>query len=217
MDGYLLHPLIAFGLPQVCSPNQLSLTIYVSRKEYAYQNEYGLVNSHWHNEVSTSNWRKVSISSKCLCLRATICFFNWENSNFMISSHSPIVASLTPSSKSLSLNLSVEIATDATGDKTSALGKRGYMSFTAIIASTHMALSSLLSALKCSLFFVPVHTENLLLSDLFSRTEHTYKCITWKTNRQLLNHWRINFTSVSRTPTTRSQKLNSLNKRMNNF
>ncbi|KAK7279594.1 hypothetical protein RJT34_24647 [Clitoria ternatea] len=34
------------------------------------------------------------------------------------------------------------------------------------IASTHIALSSIFSALKCSLFFVPVHTENLLSSDL---------------------------------------------------
>jgi len=124
--------------------------------------------------VSTSKWRSVSISRDCCCLRATICFCNCENSDFMISSLSLIAVSLTPSIKSRSLNLSVETSTEATGDIASALDKRGNKSLTAIIASTQVALSSLLSALKCSLFFVPVHTENLLSSDLFSLTEHTY-------------------------------------------
>ena len=85
-----------------------------------------------------------------------------------------MAASLTPSSKSRCLNFSVDNATFwAAGAMSSALDTRGNMSFTAFNASTHAALSSLLSALKCSLFFVPVYTENLLSSDLLSPIEHT--------------------------------------------
>lgn len=146
--------------------------------------------------MSTSKWRSVSISSDCFCLRATICFCNWENSNLTISSTSLIAVSRTPSIKRRSLNLCVETSGEEKGDIASDLGKRGNKSLTALIASTQEALSSLLSALKCSLFFVPVLTENLLSSELFSLTEHTYTKYSMQIyNFNTLTHhfWMLHF------------------------
>ena len=114
------------------------------------------------------------MSNNCFCLRTTRCFCISNSSLLIMSSLSWMVTSLSPSSKRRCLNFSVEITMLSTaGPISSALDTRGNMSLTAFNASNHDALSSLLSALKCSLFFVPVYTENLLSSDLLSLIEHT--------------------------------------------
>lgn len=119
------------------------------------------------------------MSNNCFCLRTTRCFCISNSSLFIMSSLSWMVASLSPSSKRRCLNFSVETTMLSTaGPISSALDTRGNMSLTAFNASNHDALSSLLSALKCSLFFVPVYTENLLSSDLLSLIEHTLRCIS---------------------------------------
>jgi len=121
----------------------------------------------------TSNWRNVSTSRACFCLRTTRWLWRSENSSLIICSLSFIASSLNPSSINLCLNLFVETTTSPPFPVSSPLfGTRGYKSFTACKASIHSTLSSLLPALKCNVF-VPVNIENLLSSDLLSLIEET--------------------------------------------
>lgn len=122
--------------------------------------------------LGTSNCLKVSISIRCFCLSSISWFCKDANSFLIISSLSWIADSLTPSFISCCLNLSVETATSSTGAINSLLDILGNISFTACNASIHAILSSLVSALRCSLF-VPVKIENLLSSDLLSRMDET--------------------------------------------
>lgn len=123
----------------------------------------------------TSNCRRVSISMDCFCRRRINWFCKAENSVLIICSQSKMAVSLTLSSCSRCLSFSVETAIPSTDAISSLFDIRGNISFTASKASTHVALSSRVSALKCSLF-VPVNIENLLSSDLLSLMEETW----WK-------------------------------------
>nr|GMD74685.1 Os12g0285650 [Ipomoea batatas] len=82
--------------------------------------------------------------------------------------------SLTCSSIRRFRNFSVETEMLSKGAINSLLESLGNISFTVCSASVQAILSSLVSALKCSLF-VPVKIENLLSSDLLSRIDETYK------------------------------------------
>lgn len=88
---------------------------------------------------------------------------------------SAMAASLTPSCCSRCLSRSVETATAAAvspGPTISLEDILGNMSLVARSASSHAALSSLVSARRCSVF-VPEKIENLLSSDLLSLTVDT--------------------------------------------
>nr|GMD76187.1 Os12g0285650 [Ipomoea batatas] len=85
-----------------------------------------------------------------------------------------MAASLTRSSIRRFRNFSVETEMLSKGAINSLLESLGNISFTVCSASVQAILSSLVSALKCSLF-VPVKIENLLSSDLLSRIDETYK------------------------------------------
>nr|GLL44482.1 Os12g0285650 [Ipomoea trifida] len=84
-----------------------------------------------------------------------------------------MAASLTCSSIRRFRNFSVETEMLSKGAINSLLESLGNISFTVCSASVQAILSSLVSALKCSLF-VPVKIENLLSSDLLSRIDETY-------------------------------------------
>uniref|UniRef100_A0A0A9DI59 Uncharacterized protein n=1 Tax=Arundo donax TaxID=35708 RepID=A0A0A9DI59_ARUDO len=91
-----------------------------------------------------------------------------------------MAASLTPSCCSRCLRRSVETATAAAvspGPTISLEDILGNMSLVARSASSHAALSSLVSARRCSLF-VPEKIENLLSSDLLSLTVDTLRWIS---------------------------------------
>jgi hypothetical protein len=125
---------------------------------------------------STSSWRRVSKRSACFCLASTSCLCRASNSSRTILSLSAMAASLTPSCCSRCLRRSVETATAAAvspGPTISLEDILGNMSLVTRSASSHAALSSLVSARRCNVF-VPEKMENLLSSDLLSLTVDTY-------------------------------------------
>lgn len=121
--------------------------------------------------------------NQCFCFKSINWFCSEENSFLMICSLSSIAASFTPSSNNLRLSFSVDTARLSTGAINSLLDILGNMSFIVCNTSTHANLSSLLSALRWSLF-VPVKIENLLSSDRLSRIDETWT--------ELLNYKRPN-------------------------
>lgn len=105
-------------------------------------------------------------------MRTMSWFCSAANSLRMICSQSWRADSLTPSCRRRCRRRSVDTAAASTGAMSSLFDILGNISLTACSASIHDALSSRVSALRCSLF-VPVKIENLLSSDLLSLIEDT--------------------------------------------
>jgi len=137
---------------------------------------------------STSNCLNVSSNVMCLCCRAFNLFCISESSDNIMDSQSLTTVSPTPSCTSRDLNFSVEMTTSSEGEKSLLVNALGKRSLAACRASTHAALSSLVTQHKWRVF-VPVNMVSLLSSDLLARNEET--CLQIKVKAQTSYHKNI--------------------------